>query len=406
MAVLGHELRNVRRVIPYAAGVGLAAGLLVLAGLPAMHGPVNSTDLAYIWAGPRTLLDGANPYDASSWSASVARLETPEAASDIYTYPPYVLMALAPIGLLPLQLLDGIWLWGSVIAGVIAMGALLQAFLPRMRLAHGLVGFALLGTQSAAQDIYNVQWAFWLLAALCLAVLALGDGRSTRGAVATSALLLKPQLFLLTLPALFLHAEPRVRRRFVGLVLAVATIWIGASVLAAPGWWSSWISAVALTRGAEPNIGTLTTAANDAFGPAGRVGVVLLVAAAAALVLVRSGSSSLAWPATAIALSLTAAPYARSYDQPLLLVSVVLAAAALVRVGDRRGARRVILIGALGLVVLSWGVLSFVAGPLSSEAPFGLVSAYVALLSVIAAPKRPARASAPVTSAVAPSPPA
>lgn len=57
-----------------------------------MHDPAG-TDLSYIWAGARAVLDGGNPYDAASWQASVDRLGTQAIGiPPVYTYPPVVLL--------------------------------------------------------------------------------------------------------------------------------------------------------------------------------------------------------------------------------------------------------------------------------------------------------------------------
>ena len=95
----------------YAAAVVIALAVLFTAGVTDHRDAIiGHSDFSYIWAGPRTILDGGDPYDASSWSASVARLGTePFDDPRLYSYPPYVAVTLLPLAVLPLALAAGLW---------------------------------------------------------------------------------------------------------------------------------------------------------------------------------------------------------------------------------------------------------------------------------------------------------
>ncbi len=374
----------VRAAIAYGIGLLIGAAFLILGGLPAMHDP-GATDLSYIWAGPRSVLDGANPYDAASWQASVERLGTQAIGiPPIYTYPPVVLLVLLPLGLLPLPVVDVVWIGGSLVAAVLAVGRLLRLTLPDLPLAHGIVGLTLLASQPSVQALINVQWTFWIVAALAAALVWIREGRGRLAGVAFAMTLCKPQLAVLTIPALVLHARALGSRSFLQTLMLVTGVPLLSSVLLWGPWWSAWFSAMEARIG-EPTIATVSTLFGTAFGLPGRLLTLAVIAVLAVILARRIDPASPAWPGVAIAMSVAAAPYARSYDQVLLVVAIPLVAGEIAARGHRHAALWLTAVAGLGMIGLSWWLRLVVAAPLASEVVLGLVTVFVAAIITVPA---------------------
>ena len=377
-----------RADLAYIATFAICALALTLSGvLEYRDSQMAHSDFSYIWAGPRTILDGKDPYDAAEWSASVARLGT-EAFDDpaVYAYPPFVAIALLPIGALPLSVAAGLWAWSGLLAAALAVRILLRSVVPARALVHGVGAGILLLSQPAVVTLYSGQWTFWLLAALALLVVALRTHRGAVAALSSVALLAKPQVALVMLGGLAWRSWRRAESREAALMLVLPAAIVLISAATMVGWWISWIMEVPGVRSREPHITTLAAALADlgAAAPALTVAVALLAAAITAFSDPRRADSAALW----IALALLVAPYARSYDHLLLLVSVVLTCAA-----AGRAAGAVALAGAAILVPGAW-VLFLIVGPIrGSESASVVVPAAVFALAAINA-FHPARADA------------
>lgn len=384
---------KLRGPFAYLAGLTIGLAALAIGGVPAML-TTHGTDLAYVWAGPRTVLEGGDPYDPVSWRESVARLGTPQHHSPVvYSYPPVVAMALLPMAALPLEVVAVLWIYGSLAAAALTLGLLLRETLPDLPAAHGFAGLALLVSQPAAQALFNGQWAFWLVAIVCGVILLLRRRRAVAAGVLAAALLAKPQLFVLFLPALLLHAFVSGRWRAAVAVAVVAGALTGASVLIRPEAWTAWAGAIGAVA-QQSRIANAATAAGDLLGAPGRVAALGAIGVATVAALARFGPASGIWVGGALALSLAVAPYARSYDQPLLVVALVVAAGGLAEQGRQRAALALVVLGSLAVVALSWMLRILVAGPARSEAVLGLVPVVVAALILGIAWRRGAPAAA------------
>lgn len=384
---------TLRGPFAYLAGLTIGLAALAIGGVPAML-TTHDTDLAYIWAGPRTVLDGGDPYDPVSWRESAARLGTPQHSSPVvYSYPPVVAMVLLPMAALPLEVVTVLWIYGSLAAAALTLGLLLRETLPQIPPAHGSAGLALLASQPAAQALFNGQWAFWLVAVVCGVVLLLRGRRAVPAGVLAAALLVKPQLFMLFLPALLLHAFVTGRWRAPVAVAAVAGSLTGVSAVIRPDAWTAWAGAIGVVA-QQSRIANAMTAAGDLLGPPGRVLVLGAIGVAMLATLARFGPASGVWVGCALALSLAAAPYARSYDQPLLVVALVVAAGGIADQGRPRAALALVVLGSIAAVALSWVLRILVAGPARSEAVLGFVPVVVAALIIGLAWRRGAPATA------------
>lgn len=130
---------------------GLAAGL---AGLIAF-GFVDlwlgryllGNDFSGIWAGPRALASGHDPYDPSTWHTTAFALQGQVPQTVVYGYPGYVAIALLPLALLPLPAAAIIWAVGGIALAAVALGALLRRVAPGLPVVHGLFGATLFLSQ-------------------------------------------------------------------------------------------------------------------------------------------------------------------------------------------------------------------------------------------------------------------
>ncbi|MGH2378660.1 MAG: glycosyltransferase 87 family protein, partial [Candidatus Limnocylindria bacterium] len=153
-------------LVAYLAGLAAGATVLVLFGFVERLGSnVQTNDLAGFWAGPRALLDGVDPYDAETWQATIARLGTQTTPDPVYGYPPWMLIALVPVALLPLGLATVLWTVVGVSVAVAGTWSLLRSVAPGWPLLHALSGATLLGSQPAIVSFYSGQWTFLLLGA-------------------------------------------------------------------------------------------------------------------------------------------------------------------------------------------------------------------------------------------------
>ena len=316
---------------------------------------IGSDDFSRIWAGPRAFLTGADPYDPSTYGATAARLGTQPPDTAVFIYPPWVTVVLLPLAALPLRVASIIWLVTSVAAGVVGLRALLAAYLPERPLAHAVAAAALLLSWVGLLSLVIGQWGFLLVGALCAIVLALRAGRPALAGLVAVALIVKPQLFILTAPALAIHVlwpEPgraiaRAGLRFVAAAVGLTVALVAVAWLLIPSWWPNWLRYIGGQQ-LRPDSDTIPALLLTVAGPLGLALAPLAVAALVAIALLFHPRGD-AWLPVWFALSIAAAPYTNSYDQILLVVPIVLAAGVAAR---RAGNAGWLVLGAGALILL------------------------------------------------------
>lgn len=314
-------------------------------------GMIGEDDLSRIWAGPRAFLTGADPYDPAGWYATALAFGTQPPDTAVFIYPPWVTLVLLPGAALPLAAASAVWLAAALAASVVALRAALRALLPDRALENAVLAATLLLSWSAVVSLVIGQWAHFLVAALFAAVLALRRGRHATAGLAAVAFIVKPQLFLLTAPALAVQALwPATGRtpsaagvRFVRTAIIATIVLVAVSWLVMPSWWPAWLDGVA-GRQIQATRNTVAGLLGTLAGPIGTAVAPLVILALAAVAL-RFHPRSPGWLPVWISLSLVAVPYASSYDHTLLIVPIVLAAGALHAVSPR-SSRIVVLAGA------------------------------------------------------------
>lgn len=328
----------------------LFTGAVILGAEPSLFDRVATTDFAYIWAGPRAILEGADPYDPVQWARRTTDLITP-----VYSYPPPVALVLLPLALLPVTIAWLAWTVAGVAFAIAAVRALTRTLAPGGTAVAAVAGFLLLGSRGSSATLLLGQATFLLTAALATTVVAMRTERVRTAGLSGLVLAAKPHLFAVALLAFGWAALRRGQGR--------ALVWFGAtggalavvSIALFPRGWATWLQTVPAARAGETGSTTLVNAARD-LGAPGLIAAVVVVGLLVAIVL-RFDARTDAYLALWVALSLSAALYERFYDHLFLVVPVVIAVGVAARSSAAR-ARRTLL---AAVVVLVAGTLALVA---------------------------------------------
>jgi hypothetical protein len=341
-----------RADLTYAAAILIGVAFIVLMGpLGRRLEMVHSNDFSGIWSGPATILVGVNPWDPVRYVPTAIALgtKTPDALVDDYM--PWEVVALLPLGALPLEVAAWIWMVASMALSAIALRALLRAFVPGRAAIHGALGLALFVGQPGFHAIVLGQWALLLMSAVAAMVLALRAGHARRAGVAALALLAKPQLFVWTAVGLAIPALFDMRyRRFVAFAALLGGGLVVVSWLAFPDWFPIWVSDVLPRRSGRSAV--LLSAFGQLLGTPGRALAIAVIGAGVVLAS-RFEPGSDPWLAIWLALSGAGAIYGWSYDQVLLYVPIVIAAGVLAAAGREVAARRLAIGCALTFLLVS-----------------------------------------------------
>jgi len=343
-----------------AFGAAILAGVLFIALLGPLDRRlelVHINDFSGVWAGPRAVLAGVSPWDADRYPATRIALGTQESDAPILSYMPWVVIALLPLGLLPLDVAAWVWMIASMALAALALRALLRTFVPGRPLVHGALGLALFVGQPGFHAIVLGQWSLLLLAAVAAAVLALRAGQSRRAAAAALAFLSKPQLFVWTALGLALPAAWDERyRRFLRYAIVLGGVVVLSAWLAYPEWFPAWLADIPARRTSRSAV--LLSAFGELMGTPGRVLAIALIGAGVVFAS-RFVPASDPWLAVWLALSSAAAIYSWSYDQVLLFVPLAIACGVLAAAGRERALVRLALAGAATLLFISPALYAF-----------------------------------------------
>ena len=308
-------------------------------------------DFSGLWAGPRAVLAGVSPWDPAHYPAARIAFDTQRDDASVLNYMPWTVVALLPLGLLPLDVAAWIWMALSMICAAVALRALLREFIPGRALVHGMLGLALFAGQPGVLTIVLGQWALLLMSAVAAIVLAVRAGHARRAGFAALALLAKPQLFVWTALGLAIPAFVDSRyRRFVAFAIVVAGALVVSTWLAFPEWFPAWISDIPARRTGRSAV--LLSAFGQILGTPGRVLAIAVIGAGLVLAS-RFVPGSDAWLAVWLALSGAGAIYSWSYDQVLLFVPLVIASGVLAAAGREVAAKRLAIGGALTFLFVS-----------------------------------------------------
>jgi hypothetical protein len=343
---------KIRADIAYLAAIALGVLFVVLLGpLDRRLELLHINDFSGFWAGPRAVLAGVSPWDPASYPAARIAFDTQRDDASVLNYMPWTVIALLPLGLLPLDVAAWIWMALSMICGAAALRALLREFMPGRAVVHGMLGLALFAGQPGFHTIVLGQWALLLMSAIAAVVLAVRAGHARRAGFAALALLAKPQLFVWTAVGLAIPAFFDIRyRRFVRFAVVISGALVVAAWLAFPEWFPAWLADIPARRTGRSAV--LLSAFGQLMGTPGRV-LAIAVIGLGLLVASRFVPGSDPWLATWLALSGAGAIYSWSYDHVLLFVPLVIGAGVLAAAGRERAATRLAIGGALTFLLVS-----------------------------------------------------
>jgi hypothetical protein len=246
-----------------------------------------------------------------------------------------------------------VWSAATISLALIAVRALLRAYVPGRPWAHALVGALALVSAPAVVALLLGQWPFLFVAMLAAIVLLLRADRPVAAGLVAVLMLAKPPLFVFSAAALALRAlwpgNGAVGRPFLVTAAAAGIAAVAISWLIIPSWWPAYLIHVAAHQVTIEPV-TLQTLFITLFGPNGGwlAPPVLLAMVAAGL---QFHPLSDGWLPVWFALSSAGVVYSNTYDVLMLLVPIVLAAGAL---ASRRRAALVLIAGAVLLFVVMW----------------------------------------------------
>ena len=343
----------------YFAAAALACVGLGILFFPLFAAMLGTDDFATIWAGPRALLLGLDPYDVATWRDVSVQIgsERYPSVTGVYLYPPWVTIALLPFALVPASIGAIVWTVVGMAAAIITLRSLLHACLPDNAWEHAMVGFVLFASAPAAVTFVSGQWTFFLLAGVAAIVLWLRDDRPVAAGLASLIMLVKPPIFVFSAIGLVLRAVhpsvtgPPAERRAVLFSTLAGVLTIAISWMLVPSWWPAWFYHVAAVQVTITPV-TPETLFTAVFGPLGPwlAAAFVLVGTIVALEFDRHGD---AWLPVWLALSSAAVIYSNTYDALLILIPMVLASGALRQRSPRRSAL-VLVTGAILLFPVMW----------------------------------------------------
>jgi hypothetical protein len=335
-------------------------------------------DFMPFYLAARLVLEGRDPYDLATFrNAFIAVGSQGYAFGGAFSYPLPVALLVIPFALLPFSVAAPLWLTSQVavaIGTLVALGRRLFAANARRDIVM-LLG--LTATMPATLvSLWLGQILAFALAVIGGALIALLDGRPRLAGGILALAVLKPQIFLLLVPALLLVSAARVRI-FQGLLLGSLALALPAFAVR-PGWIGEWL-------GAATTVATKPVAHANVWGPfpadAAWLGWVVLIALSAVyLVWWKETAPGLpALYAAAVALSLAIAPYAWAwYDIVLAIPAAVVLAYA-----PAAGAQRALLLISLVLALdlLPWPL--YLASYRTGADPLGALMPIIAFLLIV-----------------------
>ncbi len=362
------------------------AVLLLIAGAAAARAALwyQTTDFFCFYNGARSLVLGRDPYDPAWWVTQTGGLypdplrgSAPSSCPTQYGYPLWTAVLMLPLGLLPVEAAATLWMTISIGAAVLGARALWHAY-GGSRTSATLFATLFVTSQPLWLLLISGQMSGVQLGLLGALALLLVRAREASAGAALALLAVKPQIVVLTLPAMMVRLALERRGRAVAAALAGGVLLVIVPMALLPSWPLEWLVDVGPRR--LQVVTLLPTAwgfSADVFGNA-LWGVALCAILIAACVLIARNVDALSLLALSTSLSLVVTPYAWSYD---FLVLACPWAFVLARVARARPARAFALRAGVAAVssLLPW-LLYAVAFERGGETLSVLVPAATALL--------------------------
>jgi hypothetical protein len=286
-------------------------------------------DLVVYWSAARLLAQRQNPYDAAALRGLQQQVRPQRAAGEEQGFaswnPPWLLLVLLPLGMLPLDLAVPVWAVTNI--ALIAVASLLAWRLAGgkgdrtgtlMTLASGWLFGATLWT------IHIGQVSGLLLLGLVLGSWWLSRGQDSRAGAAFFLGTFKPHILYLVLLVLLLWVIRSRRWRVLGGIGAAGLVSVLALCWIFPGWGSAYWALVSGHSFAQYSTSTIGGLAYALWGTqAFRYAGVLLLPFVPRLVRLVEAHGWFTAMNVALLASLPLAMYGYSFDQVVLLPAVV-----------------------------------------------------------------------------------
>jgi hypothetical protein len=326
---MGAECRSRLRSVLLFGGVFLLVLFINHQLGASLMGNMADRDFMSLWVGGKAVLLGLDPYDPQVWPDLRTRYGSNWIPDLSCPFPLWTVAFCVPLSLLPFRTAVALFMtlgeMGIILAILVLTGTVgcLRRSLTIFSLLLGALLF-----RPFISALTSGQITPFLLLLVAGGVALYAQGRSLLAALLFAFVVLKPNLFVLFLPALgLLLLARRDWRGLLGLGLGGAGLFAFSWILQ-PGWLLHWLSVggkTSVTFGTP----TLWGLAYDLVGPvhwklAGTLAVILVSGATLYLVVRRQGDW-LFGMGLAMCGSLLVAPYLWNYDQLLLLFPAVVA---------------------------------------------------------------------------------
>lgn len=314
----------------------------------------NNRDFMSLFAGGKAILRGLDPYDPAVWNPLRAELGSTWMPDDRTPFPLWTLLLVLPFAALDLGWAAAAWLAFSLCVLGGGLFLLIQAYydkpLPVGEFA--LVALFTFTYRAVLVSMNNGQITFLLFFVLALFLWLVRRERPFLAGITLSFVILKPNAFVLFVPAFGLWLLWRRRWHVVAGVVAGGLGMLLVSWLVLPGWLSEWLNVTGKTEvtAITPTVWGLAYEIWPEWWAA--LGIVFVVGVTAVLGLIIYRQPTLTetevMPLALIG-SLLTTPYAWVYEHLLLLIPSILIFLAI----QRRGTAAFVWL--LLVFVLPWG---------------------------------------------------
>lgn len=314
----------------------------------------NNRDFMSLFAGGKAILRGLDPYDPAVWNPLRAELGSTWMPDDRTPFPLWTLLLVLPFAALDLGWAAAAWLAFSLCVLGGGLFLLIQAYYDKP-LPVGeftLVALFTFTYRAVLVSMNNGQITFLLFFVLALFLWLVRRERPFLAGIALSFVILKPNAFVLFVPAFGLWLLLRRRWRVVAGAVAGGLGMLLVSWLVLPGWLSEWLNVTGKTEvtAITPTVWGLAYEIWPEWWAA--LGIVFVVGVTAVLGLIIYRQPTLTetevMPLALIG-SLLTTPYAWVYEHLLLLIPSILIFLAI----QRRGTAAFVWL--LLVFVLPWG---------------------------------------------------
>ncbi|MCB8976671.1 MAG: DUF2029 domain-containing protein [Ardenticatenaceae bacterium] len=304
----------------------LTWGMYVMLTGPARY---NNRDFMSLYAGGKAILSGLDPYDPAVWSPLRAELGSTWMPDDRAPFPLWTLLLALPFAALDLGWAAAAWLAFSLCVLGGGLFLLINAYYPKpLPVAEfALVALFTFTYRAVLVSMNNGQITFLLFFLLALFLWLVKKERPFLAGIVLSFVVLKPNAFVLFIPAFGLWLLWQKRWQIIAGAAAGGLAMLLISWLVLPGWLFEWLNVTGKTE--------VTAITPTVWGLAYEIwpewwavlGLVFVVVITAVLGLIIFRNKSLAetevLPLALIA-SLLVTPYAWVYEHLLLLIPSIL----------------------------------------------------------------------------------